>query len=415
MHAIGGRGLAVALALGWGGAVAALADDGPTGSVAFIRCAFENGSPLWWDAPSNGEIQVHLLYDHERGAPNRAAGHWRFVVEAAPGSDATLVLNHFDNVWNGRSGSPVSSNTVAWVSDDGLAWRPQPTEKIEGNRLRLRLHLNGPELHVARLEPYGLPELERLKGELAGRPGFAVEPIGRTVEGRELEMIRAGDPSAPARVLLRARAHPWEPGGNWVLEGLFRRLTQDDPDARQWRARFVVYAMPMANKDGVARGMTRFNVRGMDLNRQWDAPADPVLAPEKAAFERWIEKSIREGRRPHLAIDLHNDESGRLHLSRPATGAEAYLARMKTLEELLRRHTWFSEGSTDPKFRNPGSLGEGLLERYGIDACIHEFNANRIAKLDEPASRRRWEEYGAALPRVFAEYFERHPPAKEAR
>jgi hypothetical protein len=27
--------------------------------------------------------------------------------------------------------------------------------------------------------------------------------------------------------------------------------------------------MPMAAKDGVARGMTRFNLAGMDLNRNW--------------------------------------------------------------------------------------------------------------------------------------------------
>lgn len=394
---------------------ATAAAAGPTSDVPFLRCAFENGSPLWWDAPSNGEMQVHLLYDHERGAPNRAAGHWRFVVEAPSGSDVTLVLNNFDNIWNGRTGSPVSSNTVAWVSDDGRAWRVQPTEKIDGNRLRLRLHLNGPELHVARLEPYGLPEIERLKRDLAGRPGISVESIGRTVEGRDLEMIRAGDPAAPARILIRARAHPWESGGSWVAEGLLRRLAADDADARRWRSKLAFYVMPMANKDGVARGLTRFNVRGADLNRGWDRPADPDLAPEKAALEAWIGRSIIEGRRPHFAMDLHNDEQGRIHVSRPAEGGEACLARMKTLEALLRKNTWFTEGLTDPGFRNPGSLGEGLMARYGIAACVHEFNANRIAGLNEPASRRRWEEYGAALPGVFEAYFELHPPEETKR
>ena len=47
---------------------------------------------------------------------------------------------------------------------------------------------------------------------------------------------------------------------------------------------------------------------------------------------------------------------------------------MTVLEELLRQHTWFTEGSTNAAFRNAGTLGDGWLERYGIDAAVHEFN-----------------------------------------
>ena len=36
------------------------------------------------------------------------------------------------------------------------------------------------------------------------------------------------DPDSPHHVLLRARAHPWEPGGNWVVQGLIRRLGTDE-------------------------------------------------------------------------------------------------------------------------------------------------------------------------------------------
>ena len=102
----------------------------------------------------------------------------------------------------------------------------------------------------------------------------------------------------------------------------------------------------MANKDGVARGRTRFNLRGRDLNRNWDKPADPELAPENAALERWLEGEIAAGRRPHLALELHNDGNGRLHVSRPPVPQlERHLARMAIFEELLRSKTWFTEGT----------------------------------------------------------------------
>jgi hypothetical protein len=167
----------------------------------------------------------------------------------------------------------------------------------------------------------------------------------------------------------------------------------------------------MANKDGVARGRTRFNLRGKDLNRNWDQPADPELAPENHALESWLEAMIRRGMRPHLALELHNDGNGQLHISRPPVAdLERYLGRMRTLESLLREHTWFTEGSTKATFRNAGTLGEGWLARYGIDAAVHELNVNWIAGLKDYPSAAHWRRYGGQLARVFYEYFDAVKP-----
>ena len=83
---------------------------------------------------------------------------------------------------------------------------------------------------------------------------------------------------------------------------------------------------------------------------------------------------------------------------------------MAALEGLLQQHTWFSEGSTKEAFRNAGSLGEGWLERHGIDAAVHELNVNWIAGLKDYPSGRHWERYGADLARVFSAYFEAVKP-----
>jgi hypothetical protein len=115
---------------------------------------------------------------------------------------------------------------------------------------------------------------------------------------------------------------------------------------------------------------------------------------------------IRAGQRPHLALELHNDGGGQLHISRPEVAdLERHLDRMNTLEDLLRRFTWFTEGSTQATFRNPGSLGDGWLERFGIDAAVQELNCNWIAGLKDYPSAKHWQEYGAALAMVFDEYF----------
>jgi hypothetical protein len=82
---------------------------------------------------------------------------------------------------------------------------------------------------------------------------------------------------------------------------------------------------------------------------------------------------------------------------------------MAIFEQLLREQTWFTEGSTNAAFRNSGTLGEGWLGRYGIDAVVHEFNCNWVEGLKQYSSSRHWTTYGENLAQVFRDYFIRVP------
>lgn len=378
--------------------------------LEFIDTGFENASPLWYDVVDN-VIRIHLIYDHERASPNRAAGHIHFRIHARPGTTLTFEFLNLDNVWNGQPGSVAGELKTVAISDDGRTWKTVPTESLPGNRVQLHVQMRTSQLYVARIEPYRLSDLERFLGSIRASRVVQITPIGKTVAGRELEIVRIGNPDAPYRVFVRARAHPWESGSNWVAQGLIQRLLKDDDESRRFLSVYTVSVLPMANKDGVARGGTRFNLRGKDLNREWNKPADPELAPENAALEKWLEAAIASGRRPHLALELHNDGSGRLHISRPPVPQlDRHLARMAIFEELLRKHTWFTEGSTNAAFRNSGTLGDGWLERYGIDAAVHEFNCNWVEGVKDYTSSRHWMEYGAGLAGVFHDYFVRVKP-----
>lgn len=326
--------------------------------LKFINTSFENASQLDWEVDSDGVVNLSLIYDHERSSPNRAANHWYFQIQAEPGSDVTVILKNFDNIWNGQRAYPVSDTTSCLISEDGINWAAIPTEIITENRLKFQVHMKSDKLYVASVEPYTLSDLEKLKAEISQNPLVEISTIGRTVEGRLLEIIRVGERDAPYRVFIRARAHSWEPGGNWVVQGLIRSLLQKD--GTYYLKKYCVYIMPMANKDGVARGRSRFNSLGKDLNRNWDKPADSNYAPENYA-----------------------------------------------LETLLYKYTWFTEGTKGADFRNPGSIGEGLLERYGIDACIYELNYEWIAGLNKVPFGKDWELLGKQLRDVFFDYFNR--------
>jgi hypothetical protein len=380
----------------------------PGGQTAleFIDTSFENASPLWYEVADDGAIDIRLLYDHERGSPNRAAGHIHFLLHARTGAKLTLEFRNLDNVWNGKPGSVAGELKTLVISENGRDWKSVPTESLPANRVRLTVEMPGPRLYVARLEPYRLSDLDRLVESVRSHPLVHIESIGKTHAGRDLEILRLGDSRAPYRVFVRARAHPWEAGSSWVAQGVIDRLLKNDDAAKTFLQRYTLYILPMANKDGVARGMTRFNVLGKDLNRNWDKPADSQHAPENAAVEKWLERMIAAGQKPQLAVELHNDGRGLLHISRPPVPQlDRHLSRMATFEKLLRAKTWFTEGSTEAAFRNSGTLGDGWLERYGIDAVVHEFNCNWIAGLKDYPSAAHWRAYGAGLAEVFHDYF----------
>jgi hypothetical protein len=191
----------------------------PVSPVEFIDIGFENASPLWYDTAADGTIQIHLVYDHERSSPNRAAGHIHFRLHAPQGSTFVVEFLNLDNVWNGRPGSVARELKSMVVSEDGRQWRSVRTESPEEGRVRLPIEMPGPMLYVARVEPYRLSDLDRFLASIAKHPRVEISTIGKTVEGRELEIVRVGDPQAPYRVFIRARARPGNPAETGWCKG----------------------------------------------------------------------------------------------------------------------------------------------------------------------------------------------------
>jgi hypothetical protein len=113
---------------------------------------------------------------------------------------------------------------------------------------------------------------------------------------------------------------------------------------------------------------------------------------------------IRSGQRPNFVLEIHNDGNGALHLNSPPLAyREEYYNRMQTFEDLLRKHTWFTRGSTR-NMHSIGTLPNGWQDRFGVDGAVHEFNCQWIAALKTPPLRHHWLQYGEGLARVFYDY-----------
>ena len=151
-------------------------------------------------------------------------------------------------------------------------------------------------------------------------PPPRVERIGRSVEGRPINVVRIGDPAAPRKVLVVGCIHGNEPAGRAIVD-LLRAGGVAPPGAELLLVRNM-------NPDGFQHH-TRQNARGVDLNRNspqgrrfLGPPGSPYYAgprpfsePETRAIRALI---LRD--RPAVTIWYHQPLA---LVDRPEAGGDA--------------------------------------------------------------------------------------------
>ena len=101
-----------------------------------------------------------------------------------------------------------------------------------------------------------------------------MEVVGKTFEGRDIEMLRVGKPGKNKKIIwVIARQHPGESMAEWFIEGMLSRLLdEDDPVSRTLLKEAVFYVVPNMNIDGSIAGNLRSSASGANLNREWQRP-----------------------------------------------------------------------------------------------------------------------------------------------
>ena len=157
--------------------------------------------------------------------------------------------------------------------------------------------------------------VKRLEGVVAGAPDlFRMEKVGESVEGRALNLIRAGSGSFP--VLLWSQMHGDEPTATAALFDIFEflRRHREDPTVRDILSSLTLYFLPMLNPDGAERFQRR-NAQSIDINRD----ALRLQTPEGRTL-----KAVRDRFQPRIGFNLHN-QAWRTSVGRPPKPASISL------------------------------------------------------------------------------------------
>ncbi|GFR43993.1 hypothetical protein Agub_g5139 [Astrephomene gubernaculifera] len=241
----------------------------------------------------------------------------------------------------GASYAPAWLGYRACASYDLQDWFRVPTNYDPASGVLTITHTPQQDaVQYAYFAPYSLDRHAALLARMQGRsrPDLPVRlrVLGRSLEGRDLEMLEIG-PSAPTavaaasslaeatspaaaapsatsspspgpcppplRVWVICRQHPGESMAEWFAEGLLERLTDpEDSVARCLGGKACFYVVPNMCPDGSARGHLRTNAAGTNLNRAWAAPSLEA-APEVLHTLAAMDKTGVD-----LFLDIHGDE-----------------------------------------------------------------------------------------------------------
>ncbi|MCC6198334.1 MAG: hypothetical protein IT518_28110 [Burkholderiales bacterium] len=284
-----------------------------------ITSAFDAGAIEVVRAADPGDIEVRLRSDSHadfrqwfyfrlqgaRGRPVR--------IRFANAADATYVEG-----WRGY---------LAVASYDREDWFRVPTT-FDGAELAIAHEPARDSVYYAYFEPYSWERHLALLGRADASPRMRVRDLGATVEGRDLNLVVAGEPTQGRKAIwVIARQHPGETMAQWFVDGMLARLADGaDPTARSLLDRAVLYVVPNMNPDGSVRGNLRTNAAGANLNREWMAPSRE-RSPEVFHVRAAMQATGVDG-----FLDVHGDEGLPYVFTDGNERLPNYTARMAALE-----------------------------------------------------------------------------------
>jgi len=378
-----------------------------------VTSNFEGGNIGKVEQVSPTHLRCAVEGQADQDHRNRQASWYYFELTGLPREQVAVDLVNIAGEYNYKSPAyavnkqtrPVYSyDRVNWLhfTDDQVSWEEKEPH------LTVRFTPNSDHVWIAHTPPYTNRDLAALIDSFHGSPYLEKKVLGRTVENREMPLLTITNPKIPEAdkkvIWLMCRQHAWESGSSWVCDGAIRFLLSDDSNARRIRDENIFKIFPMADPDGVAAGMVRFNKNGFDLNRNWDT-MDPKMMPEITAQRKTMLDWADSGHRFDLFLSLHNTESGE-YLEGPAQ----YKALGERLFKILVQTTTFHptiplremEATTTPGKPGRMQVDQGLYHERKLPAFLMEQMVQFNSKLGRCAEVSDREEFGAGLVRGIA-------------
>ncbi len=233
---------------------------------------------------------------------------YAFKVWAAEKQSIDLVLTYQETVKH-RYYPKLSSDGIHWSSLDSINY----IEYEKGDAdfgpgalplfVKMRIEIGPDTLWVSGQELETSSRVFSWADSLSQKPFVQTKSIGKSEQGRDLNMLTVGDPESKNMLIVISRQHPPEVTGYLAMKAFIENLSSDSKLARKFRKKFTTYVIPLMNPDGVDNGHWRHNAGGIDLNRDWAN----FNQPETQAVKAFMQNKINETQgKFYFGIDFHS-------------------------------------------------------------------------------------------------------------
>lgn len=233
------------------------------------------------------------------------------------------------NIMNaGTAAYPFWENYQAVASYDKVTWFRVPTF-YKDNILTINHKPEYNSVFYAYFAPFTFEQHLKLISTAQHSDICILESIGETVQGRDIDLIIAGNPSPEKKnIWVIARQHSGETMAEWFMQGLIARLfDEDDSVAKILLGKATFYIVPNMNLDGSILGNQRYNSLGVDLNREWRNPS-MEKSPEVFFVKKYIENTGID-----MFLDIHGDEELPYNFVSGLEGIPNFNEKLKNLQE----------------------------------------------------------------------------------
>jgi murein tripeptide amidase MpaA len=310
-----------------------ITDSFDGGNIKFISQSEVIPSPTARTAECTITLQIKPdVYTESEQTSHMQFFAFRSFISGLESSDADSIIIKYE-IENAKDvsfsyawpGTTICYTTKSMEACDDDAWkRNLTTDYVDGKLIWSHTHDTNGHVLFAYYPLYTYNRHMKLiadcsrkthRDSILAKYNPAVESLGQTTEGREMECVSIGSGKLIAWII--HRQHPGETMAEFYAEGLLHRLfglgaadERLDEVTERMLSQYRLYIVPCMCPDGSVRGHIRTNGVGANLNREW-ATVDsnyeaPTLARSPEAYHV-LNKMDETG--CDFFLDVHGDES----------------------------------------------------------------------------------------------------------
>ncbi len=251
------------------------------------------------DFPGGNVTVLHADGDSVQVAPDlRGDNPWFYWCFEAKASKPGRVEFVFPKKVAGFTDGAIGYQGPAISTDRGKTWNWMGTENVDGNSFVYDFVKAKDRVRFAVTIPYLQSDFDKFVEQNASNPHLKTSVLTKSRNGRDVELLQVGKPGPNVMaVLMTGRHHAAETMASYVLEGLLQEAISDSPAGEEFRKKYVLYAVPFVDKDGVEEGDQGKNRKPHDHNRDYN---ETSIYPEVQAI-----KELDKAKKFQFALDFH--------------------------------------------------------------------------------------------------------------